>query len=149
VIVNRSAPPATVVPVLIYGNVEKAIDWLCGAFGFVERLRAPGPDGVISHAQLNVGDGAIMIGGPFQPPRQDQVSCYVLIHVDDVDSHCERARQFGAEILQPPQDMPFGERQYMAVDLGGHRWGFSQSIADVAPEAWGAVLNTESAKRKA
>jgi uncharacterized glyoxalase superfamily protein PhnB len=142
VIVNRSAPRSAVVPVLVYSNVEKAIDWLCGAFGFVERLRAPRPDGVVSHAQLNVGDGAIMIGGPFQLPRQDQVSSYVLIHVDDVDSHYERARQFGAEILQPPQDMPFGERQYMAVDLAGHRWAFSQSIADVAPEAWGATVKS-------
>jgi uncharacterized glyoxalase superfamily protein PhnB len=145
VIVNRSAPRATVVPVLVYPNVEKAIDWLSRAFGFVERLRAPGPDGVIGHAQLNVSDGAIMIGGPggpFLPPRTDDIPRYALIHVDDVDSHYERARRFGAEILQAPQDMPFGERQYMAVDLAGHRWAFSQSIADVAPEAWGAVLRS-------
>jgi len=39
-IVNRSAPGATVVPVLVYEDVGKAIDWLCGAFGFEERLRA-------------------------------------------------------------------------------------------------------------
>jgi len=39
-IVNRSAPRATVVPVLVYEDVGKAIDWLCGAFGFEERLRA-------------------------------------------------------------------------------------------------------------
>ena len=138
-IVNRSAPPATVVPVLVYPNVETAIDWLTGAFGFVERLRAPGPDGAISHAQLNVADGAIMIGGPFQLP-QDAVPRYVLIHVDDVDAHYERARRFGARIVQPPQDMPFGERQYSAVDLAGYGWTFSQSIADVAPQTWGATV---------
>ncbi len=39
-IVNRSAPTATIVPVVIYEDVDKAIDWLCGAFGFTERLRA-------------------------------------------------------------------------------------------------------------
>jgi uncharacterized glyoxalase superfamily protein PhnB len=145
VIVNRSAPRATVVPVLVYPDVKKAIEWLTGAFGFVERLRAPGPDGVISHAQLNVGDGAIMIGrsgGPFTPPRSDEITRYVLIHVDSVIAHHERAKRFGAEILQAPQDMPFGERQYMAVDLAGHRWAFTESIADVAPEAWGAVVAT-------
>jgi hypothetical protein len=27
-------------------------------------------------------------------------------------------------------NMPFGERQYTAQDLGGHRWTFSQSIAE-------------------
>ena len=59
---NRSAPAATVVPILIYDDVAEAIDWLCAAFGFAERLRAPGRDGTIGHAQLAVGDGAIMLG---------------------------------------------------------------------------------------
>ena len=44
-IVNRSAPTATVVPVLIYEDVAKAIVWLCEAFGFSERLRAARADG--------------------------------------------------------------------------------------------------------
>ena len=38
---NRSAPPGSTVPVLSYADVAKAIDWLCGAFGFTERLRTP------------------------------------------------------------------------------------------------------------
>ncbi|HEX9942349.1 MAG TPA: hypothetical protein VGG03_10055 [Thermoanaerobaculia bacterium] len=42
--------------------------------------------------------------------------------------------------MKAPTDMLFGERQYTAEDLGGHRWTFSQSIADVAPEEWGAAL---------
>jgi hypothetical protein len=29
--------------------------------------------------------------------------------------------------------------QYSAEDLGGHRWTFSQSIADVDPGSWGAT----------
>ena len=54
---NRSAPAATIVPILIYEDVGAAVDWLCGAFGFVERLRAAGPGGKVSHAQLAVGEG--------------------------------------------------------------------------------------------
>lgn len=61
VIVNQSAPAATVVPILIYADVAKAIEWLCGAFGFVERLRAE-RNGVVGHAQLVVGEGALMLG---------------------------------------------------------------------------------------
>ena len=49
-------------PMLIYEDVGKALEWLCVAFGFTERLRAPGPDGNITHAQLAVGEGAIMLG---------------------------------------------------------------------------------------
>jgi uncharacterized glyoxalase superfamily protein PhnB len=141
-IVNRSAPKATVVPVLVYDDVEKAIDFLCNVFGFSERLRAGAPGGVVSHAQLNIGDGAVMLGrkgGEFQPPRSNEVNQYVAVHIDNVDSHYQRAQQLGARIVKAPTDMPFGERQYTAEDIGGHRWTFSQSIADVAPEEWGAI----------
>lgn len=141
-VVNRSSPRATVVPILVYEDVAQAIDWLCAAFGFRERLRAAGPGGSVSHAQLDVAEGAVMLGrqgGEFRPPRPDEVSQFLHIHVEDVDAHFENARRRGARILKPPTDTPFGERQYTVEDPGGHRWTFSQSIADVAPEQWGAT----------
>lgn len=138
---NRSAPSASVVPILIYEDVGEAIAFLCGAFGFKERLRVPGPGGAIFHAQLNVREGAIMLGrrgGPFGSPR-DSVNQYVHVTVDDVDRHFEGAKQYGAKILQTPVDQPFGERQYTAEDHAGHRWTFSQHVRDVAPAEWGAI----------
>jgi predicted enzyme related to lactoylglutathione lyase len=63
------------------------------------------------------------------------------VPVEDVDAHCRRARQFGASILRPPADCAFGERQYTAGDLAGNQWTFSQSLADVAPEDWGATVS--------
>jgi uncharacterized glyoxalase superfamily protein PhnB len=144
-IVNRSAPGATVVPILIYDDVAKALDWLHGAFGFVERLRAPGRDGAINHAQIMAGAGAIIVGragGPFKAPSGAGVSQYVVMDVDDVDRHFAHASAFGARIVQPPEDLPFGCRQYTAADLAGHWWTFSQNIADVPPSAWGAILKS-------
>ena len=141
-VVNRSSPRATVVPILVYEDVGKAIDWLCGTFGFRERLRAAGPGGSVTHAQLDIAEGAVMLGrqgAGFRPPRPNEVSQFLHVRVEDVDKHFENARQCGARILKSPTDMPFGERQYTVEDLGGHRWTFSQSIADVAPEEWGAT----------
>jgi uncharacterized glyoxalase superfamily protein PhnB len=141
-IVNRSAPTATVVPVLIYEDVGKALDWLCAAFSFSERLRAPRPDGRVMHAQISIGEGAVMLGAQgaeFRPPHADEVNQYVLVRVEDVDRHFEHAKQFGARIVKPLADLPFGERAYTAEDLAGHRWTFSQSIADVPLEQWGAI----------
>jgi uncharacterized glyoxalase superfamily protein PhnB len=62
------------------------------------------------------------------------------VRVEDVDSHFEHARDFGARILSPPTDYPFGERQYTAEDLAGHRWTFSESVSDVDPKDWGATV---------
>jgi uncharacterized glyoxalase superfamily protein PhnB len=99
-VLNRSAPRATVVPILVYEDVIAAIEWLCSAFGFTERLRAGAPGGVVSHAQLAIGDGAIMLGrqgAEFRPPRAGEVNQYVTVHVDDVDRHYERSK---AVVLQ-------------------------------------------------
>jgi PhnB protein len=49
----------------------------------------------------------------------------VLVHVDDVDAHFERAKEAGATILTEPEDTANG-RLYRAEDLEGHRWMFSQ-----------------------
>ena len=142
---NQSAPAATVVPVLVYEDAGKAAQWLCDAFGFAERLRAEW-HGVVMHAQLVVGDrgdGAIMLGrqgAQFRAPRAGEVSQYVHVTVENVDAHFEHAKQRGARIVDAPADKPFGERQYTAQDPEGHRWTFSQHIADVAPEKWGAKL---------
>jgi uncharacterized glyoxalase superfamily protein PhnB len=76
----------------------------------------------------------------FRPPRRNEVSQTLLVHVENVDRHYEHAKQCGARILQSPTTYPFGERQYTAEDLDGHRWTFSQSIADVKPEEWGATV---------
>jgi uncharacterized glyoxalase superfamily protein PhnB len=141
-VTNRSAPRATVVPVLVYEDVTAVIEWLCDTFGFKERLRAAGPGGSVSHAQLDIGDCAVMLGrqgGEFRSPRPNEVTQYLTVHVEDVDGHFERSRQRGARILKPPANMPFGERQYTVEDPGGHRWTFSQSIADVDPAQWGAT----------
>src|SRR5262249_5799372 len=87
-------------------------------------------------AQLNIGDGAVVL----MEPRGEKASRgYVMVRIEDVHSHCERARQRGAKIVREPADYPYGERQYTAEDLAGHGWTFTQSIADVAPETWGGA----------
>ena len=141
-IVNRSAPTATIVPVVIYEDVGKAIEWLCGAFGFTERLRAGGRDGRVTHAQLSVGEGAIMLGAEgakFRPPRSDEVNEYGACPRRRCRPVLRACATIRCAIVHPPTNMPFGERAYTAEDLACHRWTFSQSIADVAPEQWGAT----------
>jgi uncharacterized glyoxalase superfamily protein PhnB len=72
--------------------------------------------------------------------RKEPGISHVLVHVADIDGYHARAKESGARIINPPTDYPFGERQYTAEDVGGHRWTFSQSIADVDPATWGGAL---------
>jgi uncharacterized glyoxalase superfamily protein PhnB len=50
--------------------------------------------------------------------------------VDDVDAHWARARDAGATLVGEPDDQPYGERTYRALDPEGHRWIFSTPLRD-------------------
>ncbi|HEX5194239.1 MAG TPA: DUF952 domain-containing protein [Solirubrobacteraceae bacterium] len=131
---NRTMPASVVIPQLIYDDVAEAVAWLCDAFGFVERWRAGD-----HRAQLEVpGGGCVVVTEP-RTSHALHGQWSIMVRVHDVDAHYEHARAFGATIVAPPKDFPYGERQYQAADLGGHHWDFSQSIADVAPEEWGGT----------
>lgn len=135
---NRSVPSSTVVPELVYDDVEQAVEWLCRAFGFTVRWQAGG-----HRAQLHVGDGAVVVRD--RPPDVDSgapvpgACSSVLVRVEDVDARRAGAVACGAAVVRELRDHPYGERQCTVEDLGGHRWTFTQSIADVAPEQWGGV----------
>jgi uncharacterized glyoxalase superfamily protein PhnB len=139
---NRSLPAATVIPVLVYPDVREAVDWLCAAFGFAERLRI----GEDHRSQLKVGDGAVIVadvGGHRRAPGPGEITHSVTVRVADARAHCERARENGARIVMEPTDMMYGERQYSAQDLAGHQWTFSETLADVDPQTWGGDLRPE------
>jgi PhnB protein len=127
-----------ITPYLYYEDVAKALDWLAQAFGFRERMRMPGPDGSIQHAEVELADGVIMLGCPNadyrNPKRLGGVTQNIYVYVDDVDKHFERAKRAGAKILAEPADQFYGDRRYGAVDPEGHEWYFATHTRDVAPE---------------
>ena len=130
---NRSMAPGPVIPELPYVDVPQAARWLCDAFGFAERLR------IGSHRiQLLVGTGAIVVVEAGDDANAG--GSRVMVPVSDVDAHYERARAAGAKVLGEPTTYPFGERQYSVVDIGGHRWTFTQTVADSDPATWGGEL---------
>jgi uncharacterized glyoxalase superfamily protein PhnB len=135
---NRSIPASTVIPALVYPDVREAVAWLSAAFGFQERVQI----GENHRSQMKVGDGAVIVAdvrNERRSPGEGEVTHSVIVRVNDVRAHCERARAHGAKIVDEPKDFPYGERQYSAVDHAGHHWTFTETIADVEPESWGGT----------
>jgi uncharacterized glyoxalase superfamily protein PhnB len=136
---NRSAPPVTVTPVLVYRDVRAAVAWLESAFGFEERVRI----GDAHRAQLRVGsDGAVVVtdvGADRVAPRSDGVTHILKVRVPDVDAAFARARDLGARVVEELTTWEYGERSGVLEDIGGHRWELTQTVRDVAPEEWGGV----------
>lgn len=130
---NRSMPSSTVIPVIPYPNLSEAIVWLTATFRFRLRLR------IADHrAQMDVPPdghvvlGAVDDGGAISPAR-------IMVRVSDAHAHAARVADAGGKVISPPQDYPYGERQYTVEDFAGHRWTFSESIGDVDPAEWGGT----------
>jgi len=136
---NRSAPPATVTPVLIYPDVRATVAWLASAFGFEERVRV----GEAHRAQLAVGAGGAVIvadvSGEKIQPAAGSVTHIIKVRVADVDAAFARARDAGAQVISEPTTYEYGERSCELADLAGHRWELTESVRDVQPEEWGGV----------
>ena len=131
-----------VIPMIAYENGPAAMDWLARAFGFRERARMLGENGRLSHGEMEAGDGMIMLATPsphYRGPKHHREECEqaqrwsevpyiidgVLVYVEDVDAHFQRAKAEGATMLSPVEEGQEGKR-YRAEDLEGHRWMFMQ-----------------------
>ena len=136
-----SNPPANmprITPYLYYEDVAGMLDWLARSFGFRERMRIPGPEGKIMHAEMQLADGVVMMGCPGpdyrNPKHLGAVTHNLYVYVDDLDRHFESAKRAGAKILEPPADQFYGDRRYGAEDPEGHHWFFAVHVRDVTPE---------------
>jgi uncharacterized glyoxalase superfamily protein PhnB len=141
---DMAAPSPTrpaFIPSLAYRDNRAALEWLQRAFGFEASEVLTDSTGAIVHAEMSHGDGVVMIGGEFadwaRSPASVDGKNTQRVHVRierDIDAHCARARQAGAAIAREPADQFYGERSYIAVDLEGHHWTFSQPIRQVSKE---------------
>jgi uncharacterized glyoxalase superfamily protein PhnB len=119
------------IPVLTCRDIAAAHDFLVRAFGFesggVQRTK----DGEAVHGEVRAGDAIIWLHrvaaehGLESPRGVDVSNSGLVVEVDDVDAHCTRARAAGARIDSEPVDQPYGQREYGARDLDGHRWWFA------------------------
>ncbi|MDA0947382.1 MAG: VOC family protein [Planctomycetota bacterium] len=128
-----------IVPYLLYADAPAAIEFLTRAFGFTERMRMPGPEGLVMHCELDMCGEIVMIAsamdsvGTKGPRDLPAFHAFALVYVDDVDAHHARAEAEGAEILTPPEDQFYGDRTYRARDCEGLMWTFAQHVRDVDP----------------
>ena len=127
-----------ITPYLLYEDVGAALAWLTDAFQLHERIRLPGPDGSVTHAEMGLADGVIMMGHPgpdYQnPKRLGRVTQQLYVYVDDVDKHYQHSKKAGAAIISELEDQFYGDRHYGVEDLEGHHWYFAQHIRDVSPQ---------------
>ena len=130
----------TVMPYLCVDGADDAIAFYTEVLGARERMRMPGPDGRIGHAELEIGDGLVMLadewpeGGFVSPKTVGGTSVAITVYVDDADAVYERAVARGADGVRPVELAFYGDRAGTFLDPWGHRWDVHTHVEDVSPE---------------
>jgi PhnB protein len=130
----------TVTPYLAIRDAAAALDFYKRAFGATEVFRMADPTGKIGHAEIRIGDSAIMLSDEF--PDMDALSPQAIggtpvvlhLYVEDVDAFVARAVDAGATVLRPVADQFYGDRGGKLGDPFGHRWWIASHVEDVPPD---------------
>jgi PhnB protein len=129
-----------VIPYLCVDGASAAIEFYVKVFGATERMRMPGPDGKVGHAELEIGDGLIMLAdehpdiGVLSPRTIGGTPVTISIYVEDVDAVFERAVNEGATALRAVENQFYGDRSGQLEDPFGHKWSVATHVEDVPPD---------------
>lgn len=128
-----------ITPHLTVKGCAKALDYYKKAFGAVERMRMPTPDGSIMHASITIGDSIIMLND--ENPQWNAIGPATLggspvtihLYVEDVDRAFKKAIDAGATAVMPVTDMFWGDRYGVLTDPFGHVWSIATHTHDFTP----------------
>lgn len=134
---SRRLPSLT--PYLLIRGAGAALDYYRRAFGAVELVRMPGPDGTVMHAEVRIGDSMLMLAdenpaGPWRAPGAAGPAVTLVLYVPDVDAVFERAVAAGGKVERPVANQFYGDRTGTLQDPFGHVWTVATHVEDVAPE---------------
>jgi PhnB protein len=127
-------------PYLCVDGADAAIRFYSDVFGATERMRMGGgpgdPADKVGHAELQIGDGLIMLADEFPemgavgPKTVGGTPVTISVYVEDF----ARALAAGATELRAVEDQFYGDRSGQFEDPFGHRWSVSTHVEDVPPD---------------
>jgi PhnB protein len=129
-----------VIPYLSVDGASSAIDFYTKVFAAKERVRMPGPDGKIGHAELEIGDSLLMLSdaipgmGGQTPHSLGGTPVTLMVYVEDVDAVFDRAIKAGATEERKVENQFYGDRAGQFVDPFGHKWFVATHVEDVPPD---------------
>ncbi|VVO25246.1 VOC family protein [Pseudomonas fluorescens] len=129
----------SITPYLGIKKAAEAIEFYKKAFGATEIMRLVAPNGDIGHAELRIGDSAIMLATPceaasLRSPEQTGISVGLHLYVNDVDKQFAQAIAAGGEMVSEVKDQFYGDRTGTLKDPYGHLWFLATHKEDLSQE---------------
>jgi PhnB protein len=142
IMATKSIPDGyhSITPYLIIKGAADGIEFYKRVFGATELMRMAGPDGRIGHAEIKIGDSAVMLAdehpemGYRSPQSLGGTAVSMMLYVDRVDEVFKRAIETGAKELRPVEDQFYGDRSGTLNDPFGHTWTIATHMEDIPPE---------------
>jgi PhnB protein len=131
---------ASVTPYLFISGAALAIDFYKKVFNATERLRIPGQDGKVGHAEIEIGDSVIMLADECPESSAKGPQAYggspvtIHVYVTNSDEVFTKAIAAGAKQTRPVETQFYGDRSGGFVDPFGHSWYVSTHVEDVSPD---------------
>lgn len=137
-----SPPPGyhSITPSITVDDGNAALAFYAAAFGAVEKMRLPMPDGKIGHAEIMIGDSAIMVSdefpdwGSLSPKSRGGPTGALMFYVPDVDAAFAQAVAAGATVVMPVSNQFWGDRMGSVLDPFGHKWSIATPVEVVPPD---------------
>ncbi len=125
----------SITPYLGIDRAADAIEFYKKAFGATQVMRLEMPDGKVGHAELRIGDSAIMLGSPCDEMAlrnpDEHTSVGLHLYVNDVDAQFKQAVAAGATVVSEPKDQFYGDRSASVKDPFGHLWFLASRKEDL------------------
>ncbi len=122
----------SVTPYLIVEGAADLLEFMKQAFGAEERMRMDASDGSVAHAEVEIGDSVVMVGGASE--RWPASPGTIHLYVDDCEATYAKALEAGATSEQEPEDQFYGDRMAGVRDAFGNMWWIAARVEDVAPD---------------
>ena len=111
---------------LAVSNVLAAADFYTKKLGFTLGFTWGEPP---TMAGVNLGDVQIFLEQGTPSPE----GCSVYFVIGEADELCEFQRANGVEVVRPPEDRPYGLRDYTIRDLHGYALTFGHRLLNAGP----------------
>jgi PhnB protein len=122
----------TITPYLMAKDAVKLIEFLKKALGAQVQHQMLGPDGLLMHGSLKIGDSMLMLTDAKEKWPAQPTAFY--LYVEDADAWYRRAIEAGAKSMSEPKDQFYGDRMGGVTDPSGNMWWFATHIEDVSDE---------------
>jgi PhnB protein len=141
-----AAPRRGIMPFMYVEGAARAADFYKQVFGATELHREIDEDGIVSHAQLKIGDTTVMLSDPTArhiaesesrdlsraPHSYGGSPVHLYVYVANVDEVFKRAIEAGAKVIDQVEDKEWGDRCGGIEDPFGHVWFVGTPLKDLA-----------------